>query len=67
MGYKYSELQVSTSIQKLSCKASCKTPFFLIVGLVEEIEKKNLIVIPSLYQIHQTFEKYRINLNKDFH
>jgi hypothetical protein len=26
--YKYNELQVSFVIQKLSCKASCKTPFF---------------------------------------
>jgi hypothetical protein len=24
----YSELQMSFTIQKLSCKASCKTPFF---------------------------------------
>ncbi len=26
--YKYSELQVPSITQKLSCKASCKTPFF---------------------------------------
>ncbi len=31
MTYKYSELQVSFVIQKLSCKASCKTPFFSYV------------------------------------
>jgi hypothetical protein len=29
--YKYSELQMSFATQKLSCKASCKTPFFRIV------------------------------------
>ncbi len=29
--YKYSELQVSSATQKLSCKASCKTPLFLIM------------------------------------
>jgi hypothetical protein len=29
--YKYSELQVSSTTQKLSCKASCKTPFFFIM------------------------------------
>lgn len=28
--YKYYELQVSNAIQKLSCKAICKTPLFLI-------------------------------------
>jgi len=26
--YKYNELEVSSAIQKLSCKASCKKPFF---------------------------------------
>jgi hypothetical protein len=30
--YKYNELQLSSIIQKLNCKASCKTPFFLIVN-----------------------------------
>jgi hypothetical protein len=29
--YKYNESQVSFAIQELSCKASCKTPIFLIV------------------------------------
>jgi hypothetical protein len=29
--YKYSELQVYDATKKLSCKASCKRPFFLIV------------------------------------
>ncbi len=29
--YKYNELQVSSTTQKLSCKANCKTPFFFIV------------------------------------
>ncbi len=29
--YKYSELQMFDATQKLSCKAGCKTPFFLIV------------------------------------
>ncbi len=28
MTHKYSELQMSSTTQKLSCKASCKTPFF---------------------------------------
>jgi hypothetical protein len=31
MAYKYYELQVSSTTQKLSCKAGCKTPFLLIV------------------------------------
>ncbi len=26
--YKHNELQVSSTTQKLSCKANCKTPFF---------------------------------------
>jgi hypothetical protein len=33
--YKYSELQVFSTIQKLSCKASCKTPFFIVFGCFE--------------------------------
>jgi hypothetical protein len=28
VAYKYSELQMSFATQKLSCKASCKTPFY---------------------------------------
>ncbi len=32
--YKYNELQVSCAIQKSSCKASYKTPLFLIVKYV---------------------------------
>ncbi len=31
--YKYNELQISSATQKLSCKASYKTPFFFIMGL----------------------------------
>jgi hypothetical protein len=31
MVYKYSELQMSIVIENLNCKASCKTPLFLIV------------------------------------
>ncbi len=30
MAYKYSELQMSSTTQKLNCKASCKTPIFII-------------------------------------
>jgi hypothetical protein len=29
--YKYNELQVSSTTQKLSCKANCKTLFFLVM------------------------------------
>ncbi len=32
MTYKYNELQVSSTTQKLSYKANCKTHFFLIVN-----------------------------------
>jgi hypothetical protein len=35
--YKYSELQMFFATQKLSCKANCKTPFFLIM-LIEELK-----------------------------
>jgi hypothetical protein len=31
MAYKYNDLQVSSVTQKLSCKASCKPPLFLMV------------------------------------
>jgi hypothetical protein len=31
MAYKYNELEVSDVTQKLSYKANCKTPFFLIM------------------------------------
>jgi hypothetical protein len=34
MTYKYDELQVSFTTQKLSCKASCKTLFFHSVNVV---------------------------------
>jgi hypothetical protein len=34
MTYKYNELQMSFTIQKLSYKVSCKTPFFLITSLL---------------------------------
>jgi hypothetical protein len=29
IAYKYSDLQVSSTTQKLNCKANCKTPNFL--------------------------------------
>ncbi len=32
--YKYNELQMSCATQKLNCKASYKTPLFLIVKYV---------------------------------
>jgi len=32
--YKNNELQMFNAIQKLSCKANCKTPFFLIMFVV---------------------------------
>jgi hypothetical protein len=32
IAYKYNESQVSFAIQKLSCKASCKTHFFFILN-----------------------------------
>jgi hypothetical protein len=55
MVYKYSELQMSFITQKLSCKASCKTPFFLIV-IVWQI----LVPIPS-------FMHHGGNLKNNFH
>ncbi len=36
VAYKYNELQMSSTTQKLSCKASCKTPLFLIIYVVIE-------------------------------
>jgi len=34
--YKYNELQVSFIIQKISCKADYKTPFFLTMNVLVE-------------------------------
>jgi hypothetical protein len=36
MVYKYNKLQVFVATQKLSCKANCKTPLFLIVTPLRE-------------------------------
>jgi hypothetical protein len=36
--YKYSELEMSFTTQKLSYKASCKTPFFFIVIWEDDIK-----------------------------
>ncbi len=36
MAYKYNDLQMTGATQKLSCKASCKTPiFFMLIIKVE--------------------------------
>jgi hypothetical protein len=48
MMYKYSELQVSGVIQKLSCKASCKTPFFFIV----------LVCVSSTNDLGHTYQHF---------
>ncbi len=37
MTYKFNELQMFFTIQKLSCKASCKTPFIFIVIWEDDI------------------------------
>ncbi len=37
MMYEYNELEVSFAIQKLSYKANCKTPFFLIVKYKDDM------------------------------
>ncbi len=42
MTYKYNELQMSFATQKMSCKANCKTPIFLIVNGV--INKMHFLV-----------------------
>jgi hypothetical protein len=34
MAYKYNELQVSSTTQKMNCKAGCKTPFFSIMLVI---------------------------------
>jgi len=42
--YKYSELQTSFTIQKLSCKVSYKAPFFfiIIISISHEKNKCNM-------------------------
>jgi hypothetical protein len=51
MMYKYSELQMSSPTQKLSCKANCKTPFFFIVwvltGFSIPIKVVQLLIFPT--------------------
>ncbi len=43
MTYKYNELQMSSSTQKLSCKATCKTPLFLIMKLYNSSKIEDII------------------------
>jgi hypothetical protein len=43
--YKFSELQMSFIIQKLSCKASCKTPLFSHSEVMEECEQWRYVMI----------------------
>jgi hypothetical protein len=52
--YKYNELQMSSATQKLSCKASCKTPFFLImyVSIVPFVYKNELKIELALANIN---------------
>jgi hypothetical protein len=33
MMFKYNELQMSSALEKVSCKANCKIPFFLIMNV----------------------------------
>ncbi len=46
--YKYNELQVSSVIQKLSCKANCKTPLFLIMEKYKETNRGRYIFFGHL-------------------
>jgi hypothetical protein len=56
MVFKYSELQMSSAIQKLSCKTSCKTPLFLIVHLLILFFKLTLII--KVWRSYQLFWKF---------
>ncbi len=48
--YKYNELQVSGAIQKLSCKASCKTLLFIIViALTNKMQQKKYIHVTLIH------------------
>jgi hypothetical protein len=49
MMYKYSELQVFSTNQKLNCKVICKTPFLFIVN--EFMGGLDAIMISDFYQI----------------
>ncbi len=62
MTYKYSELQMSFTTQKLSCKASCKTPFFLI--LIWEDDIKSLLHF-SIAKGRKMLAQLKIQLSKN--
>jgi hypothetical protein len=55
--YKYSELQVSFVIKKLSCKANCKTPFFIMEETKRQIEGDTsfLVICFDLLWFHQSW------------
>jgi len=56
--YKYNELQVSFAIQKLSCKANCKTPFFFIVNNYFLMSIFSLIII---YSFRKSLKHFSLN------
>jgi hypothetical protein len=51
--YKYSELQVSFTIQKLSCKASYKTPFFPRIVMIHL--EFYILIWNIFWNLHNTF------------
>jgi hypothetical protein len=62
--YKYNELQVSSTTQKLSYKASCKTHFFLIVNtkvLKQKLHQiiNNFMLLLLLLQL-KTLQSYNV-------
>jgi hypothetical protein len=63
MAYKYNELQLSFTIQKLSCKVSCKTPFFLIVYVI--IESIKFGALAQNFQCGQCVDSYE-NMTNHF-
>ncbi len=60
--YKYSELQVSSTVQKLSCKASYKTCFFLtMIGL--HVCGSQDIIKQKKYEKNSAMPKYKMSLS----
>jgi len=55
--YKYNELQVCFTIQKLNCKANCKTPIFFIVFVKQIIY--HMVVVIALKKTHLWYDNYQ--------
>jgi hypothetical protein len=62
MTYKYSELQVSFTTQKLSCKANYKTPiFFIVIGGKQQLHSRLEIAHWNMAIIVRSMKRYVVH------